>query len=139
MLVLSPALVTFGGSRWEHVTLVSIDRSAERVALEWTDAGAHPTLADVPEQRVTVRVVQRVERDDLNAPRPGDAGELVLYTSPGGGDAGRRKVSAPAVVTHVEHDVTLRRGAQRVIRLVAVSADGAADPVTVSDAGGGEA
>lgn len=138
MLVLNPRQVTFDGERWEDVTAVSIDREAAREVVEWGDLGPHVVLADAPEQRVTVKVTQQVVRDDIDSPRPGDAGELSFHTSPAGTDAGRRRVRASVVVVRCAHEVGQKAGAVRVVEMVAVSSDGAADPIVVEDATGGE-
>lgn len=134
MLLLNPRSVTFGSATWDSVVAVMIDRDSVRFVEEWSDAGPHAVLADAPEQRVTIRVVQEVTRDDLGSPRPGEAGALSLCTAPTGADAGRRKLTAQAVVRSVSHEVSLKRGAVRTITLVAVSADGAADPIAIADA-----
>lgn len=133
MLVLNPQIVRFGSAAWEGVVAVVVDRAAQRLIEEWDDAGPYATLVDVPEQRVRVRVVQEVARDEVHVPRPGDLGTLVFYTAPAGSEAGRRKVSVLAVVIGVEHEVSRRRGALRTVTLAGVSATGAADPITVSD------
>lgn len=138
MLVLNPRVVKFGAEVWRDVTAVIVDRSASREAVEWSDGGPHAVLADVPEQRVEIRIVQEVSRDDVDAPRPGEQGQMVFYTSPMSTDAARRKVSATAVVLEAGHELSLRRGALRTVRLIAVSADGSADPITVEDAAGGQ-
>lgn len=138
MLVLNPRQVTFAGERWEDVTAVAIDRDAAREVVEWGDLGPHVALADVPEQRITVKVTQQVSRDDIDSPRPGDAGELTFYLSPAGTDAGRRRVRANVVVLRCLHEIGQKAGAVRVVEMVAVSSDGAADPIVVEDATGGE-
>ncbi len=134
MLLLNPRRVTFAASVWEDVALVAIDRAAARLALDWGDLGPHPVFADVPEQRVTIRVVQHVARGDPDGPRPGDEGQLVLHTSPAASDAGRRRLTARAVVTEVTHELSLRRATTRTITLVAVSETGADDPIAVTPA-----
>lgn len=135
MLVLNPRRVVFAGTEWPGVTLVAVDREATRVAVEWGDAGPHPTFADVTEQRVGVRVVIELGDEDVGSPVPGAAGTLSFHTSRSGSEGGRRRVSMSAVVTGVSHELSLKRGAVRTIDLVAVSADGAADPVTLADTG----
>lgn len=134
MLVMNPDVVRFGEAVWEDVSLVAVDRAAERVVLEWGDAGPHAVLADVPERRVTVRVVREPVREDDWGPELGEAEELVFYTSPAASRAGRKRVRATAVVTSVRHEIVRGQGARRVISLAAVSPDGSADPVTVEDA-----
>lgn len=138
MLVLNPRRVRFGAAVWEEVTAVAVDRSAEREVVEWGDLGPYTIFADVPEQRVTVKVVQEVMRGGIEAPRPGEEGELVFFTSPAATEAGRQRVSVQAVVTDVEHELSLRGGAVRTVTLVGVSADGVTDPVTVTGAETGE-
>ncbi len=134
MLLLNPRTVRFGAATWNDIVAVAIDRSPHRVALEWGDLGPHLTLADVPEQKVTIKVVQDVARDDINAPSPGEEGALSFFTAPASTGAGRKKVSATAVVTEVTHEVSLKVGARRTVTLVAISPDGAADPITITPA-----
>lgn len=136
MLLLNPRTVSFGGVEWEEVSAVVIDRSAGRAVKEWSDLGPHVVLADVPEQVVTVRVVQQVARGEVGSPTPSESGELVFHTAPAGGDAPRKKVSARCVVTDVTHELSLKNGAVRTVKLIALSSDGAADPVTLEDADG---
>ncbi|MBM4108995.1 MAG: hypothetical protein FJ255_09355 [Phycisphaerae bacterium] len=135
MLLLNPRRVRFGSEAWEDVTAMVIDRRAARTVLEWSDEGPHAVLADVPRQRVGIRVVQQVAREDVSSPRPGDEALLVAYTSPAGSEGGRRRVSCFAVVVGVSHELSLSRGAVRTVELVAVSASGGADPIVVEDAG----
>ncbi len=136
MLVLNPRQVKFGNTVWDDVVLVAVDRAASRVVEEWSDLGPYAAFGDVPEQRITIRVVQELARDDLDGPGPGDLAELTLHTSPGWSDGGRRKLAARAMVTRVEHEVSLKRGAVRTVTLLAISEDGAEDPVAVTAGGG---
>ncbi|MBL8765354.1 MAG: hypothetical protein JNM07_13925 [Phycisphaerae bacterium] len=139
MLALNPTVVRFGDQVWEDVTALAIDRAAERAVEHWGDLGPHAVLVDVPEQRVTIRVVRRVTRDEPADVRPGAAADFVAYTAPAGSDAARRKISAAAVAVSCRTELSERSGATRTIELVAVSSDGAQDPVTVSDAPPGAA
>lgn len=134
MLVLNPSSVRFAGVVWPGVTLVTISRAAQKQVTEWSDAGPHVVLVDVPEQVVKVRVESEVKEGDANGPSPGASGTLMVTTSPNGSDAGRRVIAVSAVVAGVSYEVSLRRGAVRTVDLVAVSGDGAADPVSVTDA-----
>lgn len=134
MLVLNPRVVKFGPAVWEGVLAVAVDRLANKRIIEWSDAGPHATFADVPEQRIEVKVTQELVREDLAGPVPGQQAELVLHTSPTASDAARRRVSLQAVVVQVSHELSLKKGAVRVIELVAVSATGSADPVVISEA-----
>jgi hypothetical protein len=136
MLLLNPRSVSFGGAVWEDVSAVVIDRAAARAIKEWSDTGPHLVLADVPEQLVTVRVVQQVARDDVGVPVPGEAGELVFHTAPSGSDSPRKRVRAQCVVMDVTHELSLKNGAVRTVKLLAVSSDGATDPITIEEADG---
>jgi hypothetical protein len=136
MLILNPRSVRFGTAAWDDVESVVIDRAGTRVVEEWGDLGPYEVLADVPEQRVTVRVVQAVHRDDVNVPRPGEQDTLMLFTAPEGNELKRKKVTCVAVVKDVSHELSFKKGALRTVTLVAVSSDGAADPIVVTDAPG---
>ncbi|MFI4872750.1 MAG: hypothetical protein ACIARQ_13125 [Phycisphaerales bacterium JB061] len=130
MLVLSPESVEFEGESWPAVELISIDRTSKREVVEVGDAGPQVVFVDVPERRVNVRVVRRIERSELDSVRPGDAGELSFRAGFGRTDAGWSEVSLDAVVTRVTHEFE-RGGVKRVVVMVAVSSDGVTDPVRV--------
>ncbi|MBN4052713.1 hypothetical protein JYU07_00355 [Roseiflexus sp. AH-315-K22] len=135
MLLLNPRRVRFAGTLFEDVTAVIVDRQATREVVEWSDLGPHVVLADVAEQRVEIRVVQNVsgvrDGESIDAPSPGELGELVFHTSPTAGAGGRKRIAVQVVVLRVEHELSLRRGAVRTVRFVAVSSDGVVDPLAV--------
>lgn len=131
MLVMNPRMVRFGAKAWENVALVAVDRVGARTVAEFSDSGPHVVYADVPEQRVNVRVVVDLGDDDVGSPVPGDAGLLSFATSRSGSEAGRVRVSLQAVVTGVSHELSLKRGVVRTVEFVGVSSDGAQDPVSV--------
>jgi hypothetical protein len=139
MLMLSPRVVKFGAVVVERVVAVAFDRAAAKSVVEWGDGGPHVVFADVPEQRVTVTVRQVLTREDAADLVPGTSGTLVVYAGPTGAEGGRRKISGTAVLMASESDVRGGEGVEvsagRTLRFVMVSADGAADPITVSDAG----
>lgn len=134
MLVLNPQSVTLLGTVVERVRRVAVHRTPERSVLEWGGLGPYAIFADVPEQRVEIELVADLERGSLDGPVPGDAGELVLLTSPTSGSGGRRRVQASVVVTAVHHEVEPGGKASRRVRMAALSATGAADPISISDA-----
>lgn len=136
MLILSPRRVRFDTMEWTDVSLIAIDRAAAREAIEWSDLGPHPIFADVPEQRTTIRIVRHLDRGDLAAPAPGLAGELVFEVSPAATEAGRRTHAAQCVVLGVRHELgagTRGPAAVQTIELIALSTDGAAEPLTASE------
>lgn len=134
MLLLNPRRVMFGSATWGNVASVAIGRSAQRMLVEWSDAGPHAVLADVSEQRVSIEVVQELLGEDMDTPKPGQSGTLTFTTAPTSTDQPLREVTMTAVVESVNYEVSLRRGSVRRVVLVAVSSDGSADPVVVSDA-----
>lgn len=133
MLVLNPRNVKFGAVEWKNVVAVAVDRQAARTIEEIGDVGPYVTFADVPQQRVRIRVQQEFTRDEMSAPRPGDQATLEFITTPAANEMQRRKVTATAVVLSVDHELSQRRGAIRRIELTALSSNGTADPVVIVD------
>jgi hypothetical protein len=143
MLLLNPEIVKFGSVVWTDVTMLAVQRSPACEAVEWSDFGPHVVLADVPEQRVEITVVRRLTREEIASPRPGESGEIAFYTSPAASEAGRKRLRSSAVVLSVEFSMRAQRGGRpeevmQEIRLVCISSDGAADPLIVEDASGGQ-
>lgn len=140
MLLLNPRRVRFAGTAFEDVAAIVVDRSAAKEVVQWSDLGPHVVLADVPEQRVEIRVVQNLSGarpgESVDAPSPGQAGELVFHTSPTAGAGGRKRIAVQVVVLGVEHELSLRRGAVRTVRFVGISSDGQADPLSVQESAG---
>ncbi len=136
MLILHPREVSFLNTPWKNVTSVVVDRAATRIVTDVSDAGPHVLFADCPEQRVTIRVTMDIAEDSILAPALGVQGTLAFATAPTGVNASRSSVTATAVITAVSHEVSLRKGAVRTVEFVAVSADGAADPITITDVSG---
>lgn len=137
MLITTPTSVRFDTLTLDDVTLIAIERSAERAVVEWSDLGPHPTFADVPEQRITVKLSRRVHRGDLAAPSPGQMGELSFVVSPQGAAAAAKKHAAQCVVLGVKYELVHAAGkgpsAVQVLELVAVSSSGSAEPFVVTD------
>ncbi|RNC80449.1 MAG: hypothetical protein ED559_01150 [Phycisphaera sp.] len=130
MFVLAPESVEFDGDPWLGVESIAIDRIASREVVEVGDLGPHVVFADVPEQRVSVKVTRKIERSELGSVAPGDEGELQFRAGFGRTDAGWLNVTVGVVVTRVDHDFN-RNGVLRVVTMVAVSPNGVTDPVTV--------
>lgn len=130
MLVLAPESVAFEGEAWSGVESIAVDRVASKQVAEVGDLGPHVVFADVPEQRVDVKVTRRIERSELETVRPGDEGTLTFRAGFGRTDAGWSLVTIGVVVTRVAH-VFDRSGVKRVVTMVGVSLDGSADPVVV--------
>jgi hypothetical protein len=131
MLLLSPRVVTFGESVWQNVTLVAIDRETSRAALDYGDLGPHPTSrrctgADDADQghpgtrrRTTLALRVRARSGHGHALYLADRDESAAH-----------EVERVACVESVTHEVSLKRGTHRTVTLLALSPDGAADPIT---------
>ncbi len=135
MLILNPGNVKFGSSTWEDVGVLAVNRKATEEIVEWNASGPHAAFADVARQRVEIVVRHALSRGALDGPRPGDRATLVWFTSPTASDAGRRKATADVVVLAVKHECTVGKAATREVSVLALSTDGAADPITLADAG----
>ncbi|MEO0511417.1 MAG: hypothetical protein AAF108_00775 [Planctomycetota bacterium] len=131
MLVLDATKVSFAGSGLGGARLIAVDRVAATELVSFSDDGPHVVFADVPQQRVTLKLVRRLPTGTLDGPEPGDEGALSFETAVGRTDGSRSSVSAQAVVTKVQHGVT-REGVEQTISFVAVSSAGATDPVSVT-------
>jgi hypothetical protein len=116
--------------------MLAISREATRRVIEWSDDGPHAVFADVAEGTVMIQVVMEIAEGDIEEIKPGTQGILSAVTSPGASDAARRKLSARCVLMKSSHELSLKRGAVRTLEFVALSEDGAADPISVEDAGG---
>lgn len=143
MLILNPRLVTLGAMTLRDVQAITIEREAKRLVTEFTDAGPHVALADVPEQIVRASITQDLMDGSFDGPRPGESLALSFVSSPTGSDGARMRWSASAVVVKCVHEIVTGGrgvGARRTIELVLVSSNGSADPVGVAPAGdmGGE-
>lgn len=134
MLFLSPTQVVFGATPWPRVQSVAVSRRAARRVAEWTDAGPHPTFADVPEVETTLDVQTDAVAADLASPVPGELATLTFEAGPTPGAGPRLRVSAGAVVLSVDLAGDPKKGGVRTIRLLAISPDGQQDPITLSPA-----
>jgi hypothetical protein len=134
VLLLHPRRVRLDSLTLDNITAVAIDRAAHRHIEDWSDLGPYAVLADVPEQAVRITLEQELSADDLGPPRPGDRATLTLFAAPAAADSRRKQIAASVVVLSVTHSLSLKRGALRTITLAALSLDGAADPITITDA-----
>ena len=83
-----------------------------------------------------MRVVRRVEADELDAVSVGTRATLAVLAGTNASDAGVRELSVTCVLMSVEHDLRASgSGALQTLVFVAVSADGSVDPVTVTGVG----
>jgi hypothetical protein len=132
MVIIKPTGVAFGLQPWGDVTSVVIDREAAAEVVEWTDAGPHVAFADVTRQRVRVKVERAVgSPGEMDSPRPGEQQRLGVQWSRGHSSSAELSLTAQCVVVRVTHEVT-GKGVTRRVELVAVSVDGARDPLTIT-------
>lgn len=144
-ITLNPQVVRFDDLVFEDATSVEVDRTAARLAEDWSDLGPHAGFVDVPELRTVVRITRRLGPDgpgSVPGPLPGRLGELTFYTSPTWSDAGQKRVRIRCVVTQVVHRLRPPTGRstartdpapEQIITLIGESSDGAQDPITVDD------
>ncbi len=137
MYLLNPEAVVFDGVVLADVQTLVVDRTAKKSVIEWSDNGPYAAFADVPEQRVSVRIARRIADDQLTTLEPGDEGELRVTVSPSGArsDAGRHDIVMTCVVMSVTHELAGVKGGLQTIAMEAVSASGGSDPVSVEAIG----
>ncbi|MFG0258394.1 MAG: hypothetical protein ACF8GE_10875 [Phycisphaerales bacterium JB043] len=136
MIWLTPSRVTLATTTLSHVESVSIDRFASRFVEEWSDLGPYQVFADVAHERVVCRVVRAITTDDdsrYSAPALGAQVMLAFETAPTASDARRTSVEITLVIRSVEHTPHPTRGIRQTITGVAISSDGATDPIIESE------
>lgn len=138
MLILNPASVVLAGVEYSNVESCAIDRAAHKEVVEWNDSGPYAVFADVPEQKVEIKLTQRLASNaadqQLDRLRPGQSVSVEVVTSLNSSHAQRRRITATCVVRAVRNVVSVGEDpqARRVIELIAIS-DGSSDPVGQSD------
>lgn len=137
MIYLSPRRVTLGANELTHVSRITIDRTADLIAVEHSDLGPHVEFVDVPEQRVTLRIVRTITADEPGVIKPGQQHTLSLRTAPSPASPSAREVTASVVVVSVEHDYSVKHGLEQTITTIALVGSGGADPITETIVAGG--
>lgn len=138
MLFLNPHHVALNDLILDHVEAIAISRKADRLVIDYSDGGAFPVFADVPEQRITITITRDlIHKDNIaDAAVPGAAFDLTFTTSPNASDAGARAFDIPVVITGAEHALTRTGRALQTITALAISDDGETDPVAPAPKGG---
>lgn len=131
MIVLRPDRVEFDDVAWGGVVRVAIDRVSARTIEGYDESGSYATLVDVARQRVVIRVTQEIVGDDLEAPIPGQMGELEMIAG-NGTELDRRRVRCDCVIESVQNKIS-EYGATRSIVLIAQSDSGENDPVRITN------
>jgi len=131
MLITCPQAVSFASQPLDAVRQIAIDCRAAKSILDRSDLGPYPTFADAPEQTVTVKVVAAPDRDQPWL-APGTQGTLTFRTSPSATDGSRKTYTLTTTVMSVVHDLS-ESATKRTIEFAAISPDGAADPITISN------
>jgi len=130
MIWLNPESVAFGTLEIGEVESVVVDREAVLTAEEFGDAGPFMVFADVPKCRVRVRVARRVQDPSPNTLRLGEKASLVFTPSRNASSASRLSViMSNAVVISIVHTVARSGASKQVVEFLALSSDGAKDPV----------
>jgi hypothetical protein len=136
MIWLNPKDVLLGSVGLSDVRSVTVDERAEKLLVEFSDAGPHANFVDVPERRFVIKVRRRVLGNENLGLAIGEESSFVMRTAPTGSDGPGVTVTATVVLTSLTHKVDRHDGAEQVIEAVALSADGSTPPVTVSSDGG---
>lgn len=131
MIVLRPDRVDFDGGVWDGVVRVAIDRVSARTIEGYDEEGSYATHVDVVRQRVVIRVTQEIVGDDLEAPIPGQMGELEMIAG-NGTELDRRRVRCDCVIESVHNKIS-DYGATRSIVMIAQSDSGETDPVRITN------
>jgi hypothetical protein len=129
MLWLNPQQVMLGSALLGNVESLTIDRSPRKTALEWTDLGPHLSFADVPEQRIDIRLTRRLIESESTDLEPGDEVSLIARRAPSASAAQVIEIAATVVILRIDHSISKSRGARQHIHAIAISSDGLADPV----------
>lgn len=139
MLFLNPQHVSLGALTLEHVASIVVSRAADRLTVEYSDLGPFPVFADVPQERTTLTIT----RDLLDAGLPetdalalGHQATLSFTTAPNASDARTRTFSLTIVITAIRNDLPRDRRLFQVISCLAISTDGASDPLAEVAKGG---
>ncbi len=133
MLFLHPATVTLDSAPLPAVTAIAVSRKAKSVLTDFSDAGPHPTFADVPERLTTITITRHPPEPDDNAASLalGDQLDLV-FTARRTPDAPHAlRYSAAVVITGIESALTDSKALVQTITAVAISSDAESDPITL--------
>lgn len=134
MLFLNPTKLSLLSADYSNIESVSIDRLVHKEITDYSDTGPYAVFADIPESKVEISITQRLDTgpdQSLSGPKPGQHGTLELITSPNASQAQRKKLTAQVVIRSVRYDLAAKP--KRTINLVALSPDGATDPITLTD------
>lgn len=134
MLITSPNAVRLGNARLHDVDTIAIDRVAHLLAEEWSDGGPYAVFADVPRQRIALRIDRRITRPQtLPLPEfvPGFRGTFVCFVSPQGTHAQGAEISATVVVTGVKYQLE-SSPIRQILTLVAVAVAPENDPIAIT-------
>lgn len=133
MLWLNPDHVTLGAFELDHVESLIVDRAPHKSALEWSDIGPHLAFADVPEQRIDIRLTRRLTESTSIDLVPGDQVTLVARRAPSASATGIVRLSASVVILSISYALRRQGGATQTIHAIAISSDGAVDPINESE------
>lgn len=136
MIWLSPQEVYLGNIVLDHVESISINRSPHKSVLEWTDLGPHLGFADVPEQRVDVRIEREIVDSESIDLKPGDEVTLTARRATSASAARVVQITATVVILSVDYTLSKTRGARQRIHAIAISSGGLSDPITEQDVEG---
>jgi hypothetical protein len=136
MIWLQPRIVTLGNDTLRNVQSISVDRFTSKFVEEWSDLGPYAVFADVSQVRLVCRIQRLLDIEDaarLASLTLGSQVTLSFQTAPGTSDAHRLQIDLTMVLRSVEHDSNPTQGMRQTITGVAISSDGATDPIIESE------
>ena len=133
MIWMNPEKVTLNGILLGGVQAVAVSRGAGHSVVEYGDEGPHVVFADVPEQRVDIRLERTLEDGAAVGAGVGDTVRIEFETSRGTSDVLRKRVSIDGVVLSSDVSIKGDTGGRVRLQIVGVSVDGAQDPVSVTE------
>lgn len=136
MIWLNPTNVSLDTVTLEEVRAVAVDQKHDKLIAEYTDNGPHPAFVDVPERRAVIKLRRRILGNENLPIAVGDQRTFQMRTAPSGTSAPGVVLTASVVITAIGYKLERHDGAEQTIDLIAVSSDGAADPVSVVADGG---
>lgn len=143
MHILDPRDVTLEGEPLLNVTALTLDQKAEDLITQWDLLGPHLVFADVPRQRWTLKLTQRLGGDSTAGDNPAALtwapGSFLRFTfrARHARSDRAREFSGQGVLTSVQHELLSvpRAGPalHRTFALVLVSFTGDAPPITITE------
>lgn len=131
MIWTDPDRTTLNGEALDGVHTVTLSQQAERVTVEYSDAGPHPAFVDASGIRATFSVRRSVNVPGEVSVRVGQTVALAVRGAATSAASRVHRASANVVVTKSLWSQSRSGGLEHTIEAVAVAANPAQDPVSI--------